>query len=218
MIFAWLITSIYYFYQYVLRSAPAVMVPELTEAFGVTAVGLTSLLGLFYYGYAIFSLIAGVAMDQLGPRLVVPVGAAAVGIGALLFSTGDSFLAGAGRLLQGAGGVFALIGAVYLVSTSFPASRAATFIGATQMFGMAGGSAGQFLVGPAISRGLPWNEFWILMGFAGLAVAALLLFAIPGRERPGKSSMPSGWFRSAASAMKEVFSNPQSILCGFIAG
>jgi len=47
---AWLITSIYYFYQYVMRSAPAVMVPQLTEAFGVTAVGLASLVGLFYYG------------------------------------------------------------------------------------------------------------------------------------------------------------------------
>ena len=39
---AWLLTSVYYFYQYVLRSAPAVMVPELTEAFGLTAVGLAS--------------------------------------------------------------------------------------------------------------------------------------------------------------------------------
>ena len=80
---AWLITSIYYFYQYVMRSAPAVMMPQLTDAFGLTAVGLASLVGLFYYGYAPFSLVAGVAMDQLGPRKVVPLGAAAVGVGAL---------------------------------------------------------------------------------------------------------------------------------------
>ena len=217
VIIAWVITSIYYFYQYVLRSAPAVMVPELTAAFGLTAAGLTSLLGLFYYGYAVFSLIAGLAMDQIGPRLVVPVGAAAVGIGALLFATGDSSLAGFGRLLQGAGGVFALIGAIYLVTTSFPAARAATFIGATQMFGMAGGSAGQFLVGPAIAAGLPWDEFWTLMGVAGLAVAGLLFFALPGRDRHAKASS-SGWVKNAATAMKVVFSNPQSILCGFIAG
>ena len=76
---AWLLTSVYYFYQYVLRSAPAVMVPELSEAFGLTAVGLASLLGLFYFAYAPFSLVAGVAMDQLGPRKVVPVGAALLG-------------------------------------------------------------------------------------------------------------------------------------------
>src|SRR6059058_1034807 len=109
-IFAWLMTSIFYFYQYVMRSAPSVMMPHLSDAFGLSAAGLASLVGLFYYGYAPFSLVAGVAMGKLGPRKIVPIGAAAVGIGAILFATGDPFAAGAGRLLQGAGGVFALIG------------------------------------------------------------------------------------------------------------
>ncbi len=62
-----------------------------------------------------------------------------------------------GRFLQGAGGVFALVGAAYIATTNFPASRAATLIGATQMFGMAGGSAGQFVVGPLIGAGVAWN-------------------------------------------------------------
>ena len=47
------------------------------------------------------------------------------------------------------------MGAVYIATKSFPASRAATLIGATQMFGMAGGSAGQFVVGPVIARRRP---------------------------------------------------------------
>jgi hypothetical protein len=42
-----------------------------------------------------------------------------VGIGALLFATGDEQLASLGRLLQGAGGVFALVGAVYIATTNF---------------------------------------------------------------------------------------------------
>ncbi|HTG78739.1 MAG TPA: MFS transporter, partial [Sphingomicrobium sp.] len=161
---AWLITSIYYFYQYAMRSAPAVMVPEMSAAFGLTPVGIASLIGLFYYAYAPFSLVAGVAMDQLGPRKVVPLGAATVAVGALLFATGDPTLASIGRFMQGAGGVFALIGAVFIATTHFPASKAATLIGATQMFGMAGGSAGQFAVGPAISGGLAWDQFWWFMG------------------------------------------------------
>src|SRR5262249_23995701 len=138
---AWIVTAVYYFYQYTLRSAPAVMMPQLAEAFGTSAMGVASIVGLFYYGYSPFSLVAGVAMDRLGPRRVVPLGAAAVGVGALLFGFGGS-TASVGRLLQGAGGVFALVGAVYIATTSFPPSRAATLIGATQMFGMAGGSAG----------------------------------------------------------------------------
>ena len=171
---AWLTLAVYYFYQYVLRSAPAVMMPQLSDAFGLTPVGVAALAGLFYYGYSPFSLVAGLALDELGVRRVVPIGAAAVGIGALLFATGSPEAAQAGRLLQGAGGVYALVGAVYVATTSFPASRAATLIGATQMFGMAGGSAGQFVVGPVMASGLPWQAFWIAMGLAGLALGAVL--------------------------------------------
>src|SRR6188472_1832675 len=171
---AWLITAVYYFYQYTLRSAPAVMMPQLSEAFGITAAGVASMAGLFYYGYSPFSLVAGVAMDRLGPRMVVPLGAAIVGVGALLFATGNSQMASAGRFLQGAGGVFALIGAAYIATSNFPPSRAATLIGATQMCGMAGGSAGQFLVGPMISAGVSWQAFWAGMGVAGLVVGAAL--------------------------------------------
>ncbi|MGE5063246.1 MAG: MFS transporter, partial [Myxococcales bacterium] len=118
---AWLFTAIFYFYQYLMRSAPAVMMPELTEGFGMSAVGLASLLGLFYWAYAPFSLVAGVAMDQLGPRRVVPLGAATVAIGAVLFSTADPTLGGIGRFMQGAGGVFGLIGAVAIATSSMPA-------------------------------------------------------------------------------------------------
>src|SRR3954469_21364168 len=214
-VIAWLVTAVYYFYQYILRSAPSVMMPQLSAGFGLSAAAVASLVGLFYYGYSPFSLVAGVAMDRLGPRRVVPFGAAAVGLGALLFATGNSSLAGAGRFLQGAGGVFALVGAVYIATTYFPASRAATLIGATQMFGMAGGSAGQFVVGPMIAAGVVWTRFWTAMGIAGLAVGAVL-FALLPRTRPAERS--PGWAGEAARSMGLVFRNPQSILCGLIAG
>ena len=173
-----------------MRSAPAVMVPEMSAAFGLTPVGVASLVGLFYYAYAPFSLVAGVAMDQLGPRKVVPLGAATVAVGALLFSTGDPTLASIGRFMQGAGGVFALIGAVYIATTHFPASRAATLIGATQMFGMAGGSAGQFVVGPAIARRpAVGSASGCAMGIVGIPIAVLLLFLfIPKRQQPTAAS------------------------------
>lgn len=212
---AWLATAAYYFYQYTLRSAPAVMMPQLSDAFGLSAMGVASLVGLFYYGYSPFSLVAGAAMDRLGARLVVPLGAAAVGVGALLFASGNSQVASAGRFLQGAGGVFALVGAVYIVTTSFPPSRAATLIGATQMFGMAGGSAGQFLVGPVMSAGVSWNLFWTAMGIGGLALSALLYVLLPP---PPAIERDHAWMKGALRAMGAVLRNPQSILCGMIAG
>jgi MFS family permease len=213
-VLAWLLAAVYYFYQYVLRSAPGVMMPQLSEAFGLSALGVASMVGVFYYGYSPFSLVAGAAIDRLGPRKVVPVGAAAVGIGALLFAMGNQAAATAGRFLQGAGGVFALVGAVSIASANFPASRAATLIGATQMFGMAGGSAGQSVVGPMIAGGLAWNYFWVGMGIAGLLISVLLVVFLPHQEQKARS----GGLKDAAGALSTVFRNPQSILCGMIAG
>lgn len=217
---AWLIIAVYYFYQYALRSAPSVMMPQLSDAFGLTTMGVAAMAGLFYYGYSPFSLVAGVAIDRFGPRTVVPIGAVAVGVGALLFATGRQELASIGRVLQGAGGVFALVGAVYIVSTNFPASRAATLVGATQMFGMAGGSAGQFMVGPAIAHGVAWDAFWQAMGVIGLTIGVMLFLLLPSRERTSASSVSKSddWLKASGRALLIVFRNPQSILCGMIAG
>src|SRR4051812_44614363 len=191
------------------------MVPQLSEAFNLSTFAVASLIGLFYYGYSPFSLIAGTALDRLGARAVVPAGALIAGIGALLFATGNVPAANIGRLLQGAGGAFALVGAVYIATNSFPSSRAATLIGVTQMFGMSGGSAGQVLVGPMIAGGIVWSTFWLGMGALAFVIAAVLFVLIPKHE--GKNTQAHS-FRDSTTALVKVFTNPQSILCGVIAG
>ncbi len=213
-LFAWMLAATYYFYQYALRSAPSVMLPQLSEAFGVNALGVASIVGMFYYGYSPFSLVAGAAMDRFGAKRIVPIGAALVAAGALLFSTGSVIVAGIGRFLQGAGGVFALVGAIYLATKHFPAAYAASLIGATQMFGMAGGSAGQYFVGPLMKGGLPWSRFWVYAAVAGLAISLSLLVLLPTEER----KQGTGGFAAVGRSLKSVFLNPQSILCGLIAG
>ena len=95
---AWLVAAIFYFYQYVLRSAPSVMMPHLSQAFSLSTLGLASLVGLFYYGYSLFSLAAGAAMDRIGPKRTIPIAAVIIALGAYLFSVGNQNLAGVGRL------------------------------------------------------------------------------------------------------------------------
>lgn len=214
IIVAWLLVLFYYFYQYALRSAPSVMIPQLSDAFGLSAVGVASIVGMFYYGYSPFSLITGVSLDRFGLRKVIPIGAAAVGIGAILFSTGNYPIAIIGRFLQGAGGAVPIVGAIYIVSKYFPGSRAATLIGSAQMFGMAGGFAGQFAIGPVISSGFAWRELWIIMGVSGIVLGIILFTFLPKESRQDK---PDNYLKSTLTAFTTVFRNPQTILCGFIA-
>lgn len=212
---AWVVAAVFYFYQYTLRSAPSVMIPQLSGAFSLSALGMASLVGLFYYGYSIFSLVAGASLDRLGPRKLLPIAAVVIGIGAMSFASGSSGIASAGRFLQGVGGAFAAVGAIYIASNNFPASKTATLIGATQMFGMAGGWAGQFAVGPLIGSGFPWDRFWMGMGIAGFVMGILLFALLPKAEKAGQ---PSGGLKGTIEPFLVVFKNPQSILCGLIAG
>src|SRR5580698_8704609 len=147
---AWIIALSFYFFEYVVRSAPAVMIPELTTAFGVDVVGVSAIIGAYYYTYSVTSLVAGATLDRFGAKAPTALGAVLLGIGCLLFVVSVPFVGYLGRLLQGAGSAFAFTGAVFLATHGFSGSVLATAIGFTQCFGMLGGSAGQFAVGPLI--------------------------------------------------------------------
>ena len=57
--------------------------------------------------------------------------------------------------------------------------------------------------------------FWAGMGILGLAISVLLFVLLP--ESP-RTERRDDWLRGAAGALGLVFRNPQSILCGAIAG
>src|ERR1700728_1688803 len=215
-VIAWAFTVIFYFLEYAVRSCPAVMIPELQSSFNTTPLGLSAILGAYYYTYSTMSLVPGAALDHLGAKRTVPVGAAILGIGCLLFSAAAVSAGEGGRLLQGAGSAFAFTGAVYLAAHGFSARYLATAIGFTQCVGMLGGPAGQFVVGPMIEHGVGVHTLWVGLGVIILAIALLLYMATP-KEQFGPHAQGGG-FSSLLRPYKIVFSNPQSYLCGIIAG
>ncbi len=214
---AWLLCAVFYFVQYALRSAPGVMVPELSSAWGLDALGLSALLGMYYYTYAAFAIVAGAMLDRYGARWSIPAGIAGLAVGTLLFAWGNETEAYAGRLLQGAGSAFSFVGAVYLAAHGFPARLLATAVGATQMFGMLGGAAGQFAVSPLIHGVVTWQHFWLYAGVV-VAVLAVVTFLATPKEAAKAEPQAGGGLLSMFAPYKEVLSNPQSWLCGFCAG
>ncbi|MFM0719709.1 MFS transporter [Paraburkholderia strydomiana] len=215
-VIAWLFCAAFYFMQYVLRSAPGVMVPELSTAFARDALGVGTLVGLYYYTYALFSIVCGALLDRLGAKAVIPAGIVLVAVGAALFGIGSVEAAQVGRLLQGAGSACGFIGAVYLATHGFPPRSLATAVGFTQCFGMLGGSAGQFAVAPLIHGLLTWQQFWRLSGLLILLIAVLVFIATPAAHDDTPAGQGS-WMKMFAP-YKQVLSNPQSYLCGFCAG
>jgi MFS family permease len=214
-IVAWMFSLAFYFLEYAVRSSPAVMIPQLAKSFGVSALGVSDILGTYYYTYSTASLVAGVLLDRLGAKYVVSIGMAILGAGCLLFIAPQEGTGYLGRLLQGAGSAFAFTGAVYLASHGLPARRLATAIGITQCVGMLGGTAGQLVVGRWIADGLSIPAYWGRAGLVVLLVAVGLWWITP-KETP---NVPQGKASGGIlSTYKIVFSNPQSYLCGLAAG
>jgi MFS family permease len=215
-VIAWLFCAAFYFMQYMLRSAPGVMIPELSTAFSRDALGVGALVGLYYYTYALFSIVFGALLDRLGGKAVIPAGIILVAVGAALFGLGSVESAQIGRLLQGAGSACGFIGAVYLATRGFPPRSLATAVGFTQCFGMLGGAAGQFAVAPLIHGVIIWQQFWWISGLIILLIAVLVCVVTPAAHDDTPASRDS-WMKMF-SPYKEVLTNPQSYLCGFCAG
>jgi MFS family permease len=214
-IVAWVFSLAFYFLEYAVRSSPAVMIPELAKTFGVSTLGVSGLLGTYYYTYSTASLVAGILLDRLGAKYVVSSGMAILGIGCLLFMAPQEGAGYLGRLLQGAGSAFAFTGSVYLASHGLPARRLATAIGVTQCVGMLGGTAGQIVVGRWIGDGLSVPQFWGRIGIVVLLVAMGLRWITPKEAPRIPQAKESG---GVLATYKIVFSNPQSYLCGLAAG
>src|SRR6478672_7739238 len=194
-IIAWALALVFYFLEYAARSSPAVMIPQLSAAFGATAVGVSAIIGTYYYTYSVTNLVAGVALDRAGGKWVIAIGA---------------FVLAAGCF------GFAFTGAVYLATHGFSARRLATAIGVTQCLGMLGGWAGQSVVGPMIHREVPWQTIWNVLGAASLLTGLLLFIVTPARER--SATQPSAAHSSLLRPYGIVFSNLQSYLCGLVGG
>ena len=205
--------------EYAVRSAPSVMLPELAKSFGLSTAGLSSLIGLYYYTYAIFAVIAGASVDRWGGKWTIPFGVVLLAVGTAMFATGGEWSAAIGRLLQGAGAAYAFIAAVYLAAHGLPARYLATAIGITQCVGMLGGSAGQFVTAPLIHGPIAWQQFWLYAGLVTLLIAVAIYVATPREEQSAAQAASSqAGFWSTFAPYKTVLTNPQSYLCGLIGG
>src|SRR5690606_4945702 len=84
--FAWLTGALFFFYAWVLRVAPSVMVEELMRDFAVGAAALGNLSAFYFYGYAGMQIPVGMMIDRFGPRRLMTIAAALCAGGCVVFA------------------------------------------------------------------------------------------------------------------------------------
>lgn len=174
----WTLAALFYFYEFVLRVSPSVMVPELMRSFGITASSVGVLSAFYLYAYAPMQLPVGILMDQFGLKKILSIASICCGLGALLFSiASDLSVASLGRLLIGGGSAFAFVAMIYVSSHWFPVKKRAFLIGIANSIAMLGASAGTgplTMVVQAIGWRLTIGLFGIFGIFLGIAVYLIL--------------------------------------------
>ena len=85
--FAWAFGSLFFFYAFVQRVAPSVMVEDLMRDFAVGGAIVGNLSAFYFYAYAGLQIPIGVLMDRVGPRRLMSAAALLCGAGGMLFAT-----------------------------------------------------------------------------------------------------------------------------------
>ena len=205
-VLGWMTAALFFFYAWVLRVAPSVMVEELMRDFAVGAAVLGNLSAAYFYGYAGMQIPVGVLLDRFGPRRLIAVAALLCAGGCVLFATGTTLAAvTAGRFLIGASAAFSLVGAMCIAGQWFSPSRFALSSGLAMAAGMAGGVLGQAPLRLAVEA-TDWRTTMLLLAVGGVALSLAAWAFIRDRWRG------SGGIGNVLSGLRIVASHPQTWL------
>lgn len=142
--FIFCILSIQYLLVYFHRVAPAVIAPELINAFEISGTALGVLASAYFYSYGIMQIPVGILSDRWGPRKVITISSFMAALGAISFGLSPSFLVAIiSRVFVGIGVSALFVAAMRILANWFKGVKLARVSGipmATGGFGMAYGN------------------------------------------------------------------------------
>ena len=182
----WALAAFFYFYEYLLRVSPNVMVPELMNSFNIDAGELGILVASFLAVYAPMQLPVGILMDRYGARKLLTFASLGCGIGAFVFAVSSTIgFAFAGRILIGASSSFAFVGMVYVCTHWFEKTKRALLVGLANSISMLGAFAGGGPLSIMVQK-IGWRPSLIFWAFIGILLAVVIFFIIR-KDNPKKA-------------------------------
>lgn len=116
----WLIASIFYAYQYILRVMPNIMLTDIMHQFNIDAAVFGQFSGAYYIGYCVMHLPIGIMLDRYGPRKIMSICILFTVVGLLPIIYADNWLYPIiGRVLIGMGSSAAILGTFKIVRMAF---------------------------------------------------------------------------------------------------
>ncbi|MDD9331256.1 MAG: MFS transporter [Wolbachia sp.] len=206
----WLLASLFYAYQYILRVVPNIIAPELITRFNISITDVGQFGGLYYVGYTLAHIPIGLFLDRFGPKIVLPACIILTFTGTLPLICFDGwYYSILGRIIVGVGSSASAIGLFKVASMYFSQEKSARMASLSIIIGLSG----------AIYGGLPLDflldkfgwSFVIYTFSAFGCLLALLLFLITPSSNAEQEKV-------SIQGLKTVFFNKHIILISFFGG
>ncbi|ETO92079.1 MFS transporter [Legionella oakridgensis] len=208
--FVWLIASIFYAYQYLLRVMPNIMLVDLMQQFNIDTTIFGQFSGIYYIGYSLMHLPIGIMLDRYGPRKVMTgcILLTVIGLLPIIFAKQWMYPI-LGRALIGIGSSAAILGVFKIIRMTFTEQRFTRMLSFSVTIGLAGAIYGG---GPVSYMCALWGYKAVVQLFAaiGLVLACITYFIVPDIKSNHKATI--------LADIKAVFTNRKVLLVCFSAG
>lgn len=208
--FVWIIASIFYAYQYVLRVMPSIMLNDITAQFHIDATLFGQFSGVYYIGYSLMHLPIGIMLDRFGPRKVMTGCILLTVIGLLPIIFAEHWIYPLiGRALIGIGSSAAILGLFKIIRMTFKEERFPRMLGLSVMIGLIG----------AVYGGGPVSYMCDALGYKmvveifiglGLLLAGITYFIVPDSKMPPQNTVMAN--------IKTVFTQKKVLMMCCFAG
>jgi len=175
----WIIASVFYAYQYILRVMPNIMLSDIMQQFDIGAAAFGQFSGLYYVGYSLLHLPIGMMLDRFGPRKVMTgcIVLTVVGLMPLLFSNYWLYPV-LGRFLIGLGSSAAILGVFKVIRMAFSEQQFPRMLSFSVTIGLMGAIYGG---GPVsfMREAFGYQTVVEMMVVAGLVLAFMTYWIVP---------------------------------------
>lgn len=196
----WIIASIFYAYQYILRVMPNIMLEDIMQQFHISATTFGQFSGVYYIGYSLMHIPLGISLDRFGPKKVMTICIILSVIGLLPLLYAEHWIYPIiGRLLVGMGSSAAILGVFKIIRMTFSEKRFPRMLSFSVTIGLMGAIYGG---GPVsyMNEIYGYHVVIKLFIFGGLTLAAITYWIVPNIDSTEQSS---------------IFSNIKEVLCNY---
>ncbi|OAM00234.1 MAG: permease [Wolbachia endosymbiont of Dactylopius coccus] len=210
----WLLASLFYAYQYILRVIPNIIAPELITKFNISIADVGQFGGLYYVGYTIAHIPIGLFLDRFGPKFVLPACTVLTFTGTLPLICFDEWSYSIiGRIIVGIGSSASAIGIFKVASMYFSQEKSARMASLSIIIGLLGATCGGLPLDFLLDK-FGWDYVIYTFSAFGCLLALLLFFITPSSNDQKEVSVNDNMFQD----LKTVLFKKHVILIGFFGG